>query len=126
MEIDLETQAIHYSAMSHINGIRLENRWRPIRSLEDKQPSVRSLRLTYLLFVLPVILTAQSISDLESKVDRFRSDASSIYRLDDEARQKIWEAYCGELDPGSKQRDARFAAEIGLTFQQREQGLVYP
>jgi len=68
---------------------------------------------------------AQSLYDLESKVTRFRSDAQSIYRFDEEARQKIWEAYCGQLDPGYGEGNTRFAAEVGQNFQQRQRDSVH-
>jgi hypothetical protein len=77
-----------------------------------------------LLLLLPAGVLGQSISELESLVSRFVSDAETIYRYDEEGRTAIWEAYCGKLDPGSKKFNERFAAEVGLNYQQRERDEV--
>jgi len=65
----------------------------------------------------------QSINDLESQASRFHNEAQALYRLDDEDLNRVWEAYCGEMDPYSAE-DKEFAANIGSQLQNREKGIV--
>jgi hypothetical protein len=64
-----------------------------------------------------------SISELESQASRFHNEAQALYRLDAEDLDRIWEAYCGEMDPYSSE-DKEFAANIGSQLQNREKGIV--
>lgn len=86
--------------------------------------STSRLALTILgvvaLVVAPGLATSDDVSDLEDKIERFLRDAESVYRFDAEARDAIWDAYCGQLDPSSTEFGPRFAAEIGQSLQQRE------
>jgi hypothetical protein len=75
------------------------------------------------LLLMPSVGNCQSISDLESRADRFRSDAQSLYRLDDDDMNLIWEAYCGRFDPKIKE-DREFAADIGKQLQYKENGIL--
>jgi len=91
--------------------------------------SCRKIPLLATLFMLVLVAgaTAQpSIGELESNVNRLVSDARELYRFDEDARAAIWDAYCGKLDPVSGEKDVRFAAEVGQTFQQREHDKVEP
>lgn len=95
--------------------------------LQSHHSNVRawSRHVTVVLFLLsPIAAMGQSISELDSLVSRFISDSEKIYRYDEEGRSMIWEAYCGKLDPGSEKFNERFAAEIGLNYQQRERDEV--
>lgn len=74
--------------------------------------------------VLTMSAAFQSISELESRVDRFRSDAKELYRFDEGALDTIWQAYCGKLDPNTEEWGPRFAAEIGQTLQNQESDKV--
>jgi hypothetical protein len=69
--------------------------------------SIAGVILLFLAFS-PVTLGAQNLSELESRFDRFRSDAQSVYRFDEEALQKIWEAYC--LNSSVRSRGGRGAS----------------
>jgi hypothetical protein len=71
----------------------------------------------------PLVGNSQSISELESRADRFRSDAQSLYRLDDDDMNLIWDAYCGRFDPKIKE-DREFAANIGQQLQNKEKGVL--
>lgn len=73
--------------------------------------------------LVPLVGSADSISDLESRADRFRSDAQSLYRLDDDDMNLIWEAYCGRFDPKIKE-DKEFAADVGRQLQSKEKGIL--
>lgn len=79
--------------------------------------------LTALISALNLPVQAQDISDIERRVDRFRSDAQSLYRLNEEDMTRIWEAYCGRFDPKIRE-DRDFAADIGKQLQYREKGIL--
>ena len=76
-----------------------------------------------LLLVLAPRAHAQSISDLRSHTDRFHSDAESLYKLDEQDMQQIWEAYCGVFDPKIRE-DREFAADIARQLQDKEKGII--
>ncbi len=82
-----------------------------------------------LVFSLMLILCSgnanaqNSIHELESLASRFHNEAQALYRLDAEDLDRIWEAYCGEMDPYSAE-DKQFAANIGSQLQNREKGIV--
>jgi hypothetical protein len=63
----------------------------------------------------------QSIGELESDAYHFDNDVQALYRLDHEDLNRIWEAYCGEMDPYANE-DRQFAAEIGKQLQNGESG----
>lgn len=72
------------------------------------------------LCLTPSIGQTEPISDLEGKAKEFISHAQSLYRLDDDSRNVIWETYCGVSDssyPESKQ----YATLIGQELQRKEQ-----
>lgn len=78
------------------------------------------------LVLVPVgawVGSGQSVSDLRSRADRFHSDSQSLYRLDGDDLQQIWEAYCGKLDPKIKE-DQDFAADIARQLQDKEKGII--
>ncbi len=75
------------------------------------------------LFLVPSVGNGQSISDLESRADEFRSHAQSLYRLDNDNMNQIWEAYCGRFDPKIKE-DREFATDIGQQLQYKEKGIL--
>jgi hypothetical protein len=83
------------------------------------------------LFVFSLVLilcsgsanAQNSIHELESLASRFHNEAQALYRLDAEDLNRIWEAYCGEMDPYSAE-DKEFAANIGSQLQNREKGIV--
>jgi hypothetical protein len=76
-----------------------------------------------LFLLLPSQANAQKISDLRQKAERFHSDSESLYRLDDNDMQQIWEAYCGVFDPKIKE-DREFAADVARQLQDKEKGIV--
>ncbi len=82
-----------------------------------------SLLSLYLVVLVPSVGHGESISDLESRADRFHSDAQSLYRLDDDDMNLIWEAYCGRFDPKIRE-DREFAADIGQQLQNKEKGIL--
>lgn len=85
---------------------------------------VTSLMIVSMALVLaPSRGIGQSLSDLESRAGRFRSDAQSLYRLDEDDLNLIWEAYCGRFDPKIKE-DREFAADIGKQLQDKEKGIL--
>ena len=69
--------------------------------------------------LLPFQARADDISDLRSQSRDFQDHAKSLYRLDQEGLEQMWEAYCGEFDPKSTE-DAKFAADIGRQLQDKE------
>lgn len=73
------------------------------------------------LCLAPSIGQAEPISDLESKAKDFISHAQSLYRLDDDSRNAIWETYCGVYDP-SYPESKQYATLIGQELQGKEQG----
>jgi hypothetical protein len=75
------------------------------------------------MLLLPAHLSAQSVSELKDKAQRFQSDSESLYRLDDDDHQQIWEAYCGVFDP-KIQEDREFAADIARQLQSKETGII--
>jgi hypothetical protein len=79
--------------------------------------------LLVVLLLVPSVGSGQSLSDLESRADRFHSEAQSLHRLDVDDMDLIWEAYCGELDSKIKE-DREFAADIGKQLQYKENGML--
>jgi hypothetical protein len=79
--------------------------------------------LSVMTIFMPSVGSCQSISEIESRADRFRSDAQSLYRLDDDDMTQIWEAYCGRFDPKIRE-DSEFAADIGRQLQNKEKGIL--
>lgn len=69
--------------------------------------------------LLPFQARADDISDLRSQARDFQDHAKSLYRLDQEGLEQMWEAYCGEYDPKSLE-DTKFAADIGRQLQDKE------
>lgn len=65
----------------------------------------------------------KSIHELESQASRFDNEVQALFRLDDEDLTRVWEAYCGEMDPDSEE-DRAFATNIGSQLQNREKGIV--
>jgi hypothetical protein len=86
------------------------------------RPTIISCAFGFFLFLAPSMNT-QSISDLRSRADRFRSDAESLYRLDADDLQRIWEAYCGVFDPKIRE-DRDFATDIARQLQDKEKGII--
>lgn len=76
-----------------------------------------------LLLLLPSFASGQSISELQDRADRFRADAESLYRLDADDLNVIWDAYCGGFDPKISE-DREFAADIGKQLQNKEGDLL--
>lgn len=72
------------------------------------------------LCLAPSIGQADPISDLESKVNDFISHSQSLYRLNDDSLNIIWETYCGEEDP-SYPESKQYATLIGQELQRKEQ-----
>lgn len=72
------------------------------------------------LCLTPAIGQCEPISDLESKAKEFISEAQSLYRLDADSRNIIWETYCGEGDPSYKE-SKQYATLIGQELQRKEQ-----
>lgn len=68
-------------------------------------------------------VNSQTISDLESQSNEFRSDAQDLYKLDNDNMMQIWEAYCGLFDPKIKE-DREFATDIAKQLQYKEQGII--
>lgn len=71
------------------------------------------------LCLTPSIGQTEPISDLESKVKEFISHAQSLYRLDEDRKNIIWETYCGVFDP-SYPESKQYAAQIGQELQSKE------
>lgn len=82
-----------------------------------------ALSLCAITLLRPVVAAGESISEVESRADRLHSDAQSLYRLDDDDMNMIWEAYCGRFDPKIKE-DREFAADIGQQLQNKERGIL--
>jgi hypothetical protein len=79
--------------------------------------------ITIALFVLvPLQAYAASMSDLQAGFESFMSHAQSLYRLDAADMDKLWEAYCGEMDPQFEE-DKTYARQVGQELQSREAGL---
>ncbi len=72
------------------------------------------------LCLAPSIGQGEPLSDLESKATEYMSHAQHLYTLDKDNMIKIWEVYCGEVDP-NYERDKQYAAEIGRKLQSEEQ-----
>lgn len=72
------------------------------------------------LCLAPSIGQGEPISDLESKAKEFLSQSQSLYRLDDDSLNIIWETYCGEGDP-SYPESKQYATLIGQDLQRKEQ-----
>ena len=68
-------------------------------------------------------INSQTISDLESQSNEFRSDAQELYKLDNDNMMQIWEAYCGLLDPKIKE-DREFATDIAKQLQYKEEPII--
>lgn len=85
-------------------------------------PTLISLACAVLFLVaLPAI--PQNVSDLGTRADRFHRDSEALYRLDDNDKQQIWEAYCGVFDPKIRE-DRDFATDIAKQLQDREKGII--
>lgn len=82
---------------------------------------VRGVMSTVLiaLCLAPSVGQSEPISDLEDKTKEFISHAQSLYRLNDDGMNKIWETYCGEVDP-SYPESKQYAALIGQELQGQE------
>ncbi|MGB5053463.1 MAG: hypothetical protein WBO24_03595 [Nitrospirales bacterium] len=96
-------------------------------ALKSEVPTKSSLvalsAILVVLFLVPSVGNGQSISDLESRADRFYTDAQSQYRLDNVNMNLIWEAYCGRFDPKMKE-DKEYAALIGQQLQSEEKDIL--
>ena len=67
--------------------------------------------------------SSQTISELESQSNEFRSDAQDLYKLDSDNMMQIWEAYCGLFDPKTKEK-REYATDIAKQLQYKEQGII--
>ncbi len=56
--------------------------------------------------------------------DDFLSRVQALYRLDDDAKMQIWDAYCGNFDPKIKE-DWDFTTDVGQQLQYKERDRVY-
>lgn len=81
---------------------------------------VLSAVLAVWLLLMPSIGQSEPISDLESEARDYTSHAQHLYTLDKENMIKIWEVYCGEVDP-NHEKDTQYAAEFGRKVQSEEQ-----
>ncbi len=66
----------------------------------------------------------------KSRLDAVKADTAilckhmkEIFRLDDESRSKLWEAYCGNFDP-KKEGSLEAATKLGVELQQGEKGVL--
>lgn len=84
---------------------------------------MKNIFILFWLCLVSSAVNAGSISDLESNADKFHSEAQSLYRLNNEDLNQIWEAYCGRFDPSIKE-DKEFAADIGRQLQNKEIGIL--
>lgn len=58
-------------------------------------------------------------ADTEELCDHMRE----IFRLDDEGRSQLWDAYCGNFDP-KKEGSLEAATKLGVELQQGEKGVL--
>jgi hypothetical protein len=65
----------------------------------------------------------ESIDELTNHFSDFQSNARSLYRLDSDDLDTMWDAYCGRFDPKIEE-DRRFATDIGQQLQNKERGIL--
>lgn len=75
-----------------------------------------------LLALVPFQAYAAGISDLQAGFDQFMANAQSLYRLDANDLDTMWEAYCGVIDPRYDE-DKNYARDVGQQLQSREAGI---
>jgi hypothetical protein len=63
--------------------------------------------------------TAIQAQNIEDKVNKYLENAQQIYRLDEEGRNFIWEAYCRKYDL-TLQEDKQYANQVADNWQQKE------
>jgi hypothetical protein len=63
------------------------------------------------------------LKDLETETGRLYEDIKYLYRLDEDNRSQLWEAYCGGFDPNIVE-DREFATNIGQQLQNKEREIL--
>ncbi|WP_420594614.1 hypothetical protein [Deinococcus sp.] len=92
-----------------------------------RRPSLRFVLPATLALLLgaggPVYAADDSFAAFKSAAEEWIAKTRDIYTLDARALELIWEAYCGQLDPGyGAQSDEakKLATELGYSWQQQE------